>query len=375
MITIICSGGGGVGKTTSSAALALSLCGDGHSVLLITVDPARRLAQALGIDIGASLQQVHFSGAGTFDVLMPDPGASSEDFLDCILESDEAAKQRLRDNQVYGALTEGLAGMHETVSLMLLARAVEQKAYDYVVIDTAPSRNAFDFFHYPGRLAALFEGRAVSWLAALTPKANSMFPKEPKSRLATWGKDRAGQIIGRIVGPTTMRELTELFAELAPVRERFSRLARRSEELLLGENARFVLVGAPTAASQADVEYLRSRLSGLRRPVHGIILNRADEKLPPWVGWRSEAMSEDTRLFMDQVDLGFDHQIKRADQFARELTRTNPGVPLLRLPTLFSNRPRRMVTSLSRIIEASNWVNDVLGRPRVSKLERPPAQP
>ncbi len=361
MITLICSGGGGVGKTTSSAALALSLCNQGSEVLLITVDPARRLAQALGIDIGASLQPVQFGGEGNFDVLMPDPGASSEDFLDCILESDEAAKERLRANQVYGALTEGLAGMHETVSLMLLARAVEAKRYDYVVIDTAPSRNAFDFFHYPGRLASLFEGRAVSWLAALTPRADSLFPKQPKSRLASWGKDRVGQIIGKIVGPTTMRELTQLFAELAPVRERFSGLARRSERLLLGDDARFVLVGAPTAASRADTDYLRTRLTGLRREVHGAILNRADEKLPAWVGWRYPAMSDETILFMDQVDEALAHQVERADTFAHDLRATNPNVPLMRLPTLFSNRPREMVTSLSRIIGSSDWVPRVVG--------------
>jgi anion-transporting ArsA/GET3 family ATPase len=352
---LVCAGGGGVGKTTSSAALALALARTGERTLVVTVDPARRLAQAMGIAIDPDVHAVHLEGEpqGTLFALMPEPRASTKTFVELLFEGEPEAYERVLKNRIYATLGDALAGIHELVSLMLVARAVEEAEYDYLVVDTAPSRYALDFVSYPGRLASLFEGRAVGWFGNLADKARSQRDSEPpepeKGGLLAWGRKRVEATLARILDPQTILDVTNLFAELTHVRHRFAALARASEALLLGKSTRYVLVAAPTGASEADAAYIAERLSSLHHEPRTVLLNRADPEIPAWV--KTLRAAKDLTLPVQQATEILEGEIgarkAAGDRLERELRRKFKKAHFARLPTFEARDPSVVVRSLA----------------------------
>lgn len=356
---LVCAGGGGVGKTTSSAALALALARRGERTLVVTVDPARRLAQAMGVAIDPDVHAVHIPGepAGSLFALMPEPRASTRTFVELLFEGEPAAYERVLKNRIYATLGDALAGIHELVSLMLVARAVEEASYDYLVVDTAPSRYALDFVSYPGRLAALFEGRAVGWFGNLADKARTQRDSEPppeaeKGGILAWGKKRVEATLARILDPQTIVDVTNLFAELAHVRHRFAALARASEGLLLGSSTRYVLVAAPTGASEADATYIAERLSSLNHEPRAILLNRADPEIPGWV--KTLRTTQEATLPIRQAVEILEKEIgarkAAGDRLERELRRRFRKAHLTRLPTFEARDPSAVVKALADVL-------------------------
>ena len=290
---IVCAGGGGVGKTTTSAALALAFAWQGKNTLVVTVDPARRLADAMETPIGSSPKRVPLPPEvkGELYALMPDPREAMRTFVEHLFKDEPAALQRLIANPIYSAMADAAAGVHELVSVMLVVRAVAEIPLDCVIVDTAPSRYALDLVSYPGQLAALFEGRAVAWFGALAQRAteeedDTEAPERSGGARAVvldWGRRRIEGALGRVLGARAIADVANLFLELARVRGRFALLARQAENLLLGELTEFILVAAPTGAAAADLQYLTRKLEKLQRHPSAIILNRADEGAPSWV--------------------------------------------------------------------------------------------
>jgi anion-transporting ArsA/GET3 family ATPase len=348
--TIVCAGGGGVGKTTTSAALGLALARRGKTVLVVTVDPARRLAHAMGVEIDERVQPAHVEPEveGKLFALMPEPRRSTPTFAEILFESRPDDLARVMKNPVYLTMADAAASMHEIVSLILIARAVEQQRFDYLVIDTAPSRNALDFVSYPGRLAVLFEGRAVGWLGGLARRVNEgEVVKDPG--LFAGAQARVEALFARILSPRLLRDLAQLFADLALVKDRFAELARTSETLLVGPRARYVLVAAPTGSAQADVVFLHKRLARLKQTPVGVILNRSDERAPPWLevlrkaapGWPALGAA------IEQVDLEQKTRRHAGDRLATGLARAIGTVPQVRTPTIEAADPAVIVRGLA----------------------------
>lgn len=348
--TIVCAGGGGVGKTTTSAALALALARQGKTVLVVTVDPARRLAHAMGVEIDERVQPAHVEPEveGKLFALMPEPRRSTPTFAEILFEKRPEDLARVMKNPVYLTMADAAASMHEIVSLILIARAVEQQRFDYLVIDTAPSRNALDFVSYPGRLAVLFEGRAVTWLGGLARRVNDgENVKDPG--IFAGAQARAEALFARILNPRLLHDLAQLFADLALVKDRFAELARTSEALLLGKDARYVLVAAPTGSAQADVVYLHKRLGKLGQTPVAVILNRSDETLAPWVevlrkaagGWPALGVA------LEQVDLEAKARKRAGDRLASGLTKLIAGATQVRTPTIEASDPAVIVKGLA----------------------------
>ncbi len=358
---LVCAGGGGVGKTTSSAALGLALARRGSRVLVVTVDPARRLAQAMGIDIDTEVHPAHVEPRvdGKLFALMPEPRAAALTFIRVLFEAHPEALARVLANPVYVTMGDALAGIHELVSLMLVARAVRSSSYDYLVVDTAPSRNALEFIAYPGRLAQLLEGRAMSWIGNLAQKAASQEtaayghnPPSDDGGLLAWGRKRVEAAVSRVLNPTMTRNLTQLFADLSIVRDDFAGLARVSEELLLGPNAKYLLVAAPTGSACADVEYLSERLAKLgKRPI-GLLLNRADPKPPSWTATLREASQNAAlRGALAHIEGESAARKRAADELDRALSESMAGVRRVRLPTVEAREPSHIVRALADALE------------------------
>ncbi len=351
-ITIVCAGGGGVGKTTTSAALALALARTGKTTLVVTVDPARRLAHAMGIEIDEKVQPARIEPGveGKLFALMPEPRRSTPTFASILYEGRPDDLARVMKNPVYRTMADAAAGMHEIVSLILVAKAVEERDYDYLVIDTAPSRNALDFVSYPGRLAVLFEGRAVAWLGQLAQRVNTPEgQQEKRSGLFAGAQERVENLFSRILNARFLKDLAQLFADLTLVKDRFARFARIAESLLLGEGARYVLVSAPTGSAQADAVFLSKRLARLNQKARAAVLNRADETSPPWVAVLKAAAPGWPALggAIQQVEVELASRKRAGDRLAAALTKDLKGVTQLRLPTVEAADPAVVVRELA----------------------------
>jgi anion-transporting ArsA/GET3 family ATPase len=347
-ITIVCAGGGGVGKTTTSAALAVALARTGKKTLVVTVDPARRLAHAMGVEITEEVQPAHVEPAveGKLFALMPEPRRSTPTFAEVLYEGRPEDLARVLKNPVYRTMADAAAGMHEIVSLILVAKAVEVHEFDYLVIDTAPSRNALDFVTYPGRLAVLFEGRAVSWLGRL---ADNVAHGGEKPGLFASVEKRVDALFGRILSPRLLKDLAQLFADLALIKDRFARFARLSEGLLLGESTRYLLVAAPTGSAQADVTFLAKRLGKLSHTPTALLLNRSDQATPDWLrtlraetpGWPPLAEA------VGQIEREFEVRKRAGDRLSATLGKDLPRIAQVRLPTIEAPDPAAIVRELA----------------------------
>jgi anion-transporting ArsA/GET3 family ATPase len=256
---------------------------------------------------------------------------------------------------VYRGLADAAAGVHELVTMNLVARAAAGDTFDVVVIDTAPSRHALDALDYPRRLAALLGGRAVAWLAALAPRpASSDGPGRPSpGRLAAWGAGRVERLVGRVTGPGLAHDTAALFSDLALVRERFVALAHRASELLVGERAGYVLVADPAAAARDDAVFLAARLGKQGRTPRALVLNRADVRAPLHDGVLRGLDDAPPALRAALETLEQERLIRTAaaDLQAREFAKRLRHVPLVRLPFLEAATPDAVVLGLAAELE------------------------
>lgn len=347
-LVIVCAGGGGVGKTTTSAALALALAARGQRTLIVTIDPARRLAGAMGVPITDVVTRVPLPAVGDrLWALMPDPRRSMGTFIDHLFADEPEARARVLSNKLYIGLADAAAGVHELVAMNLVARAATDGGFDVIVIDTAPSRHAIDFVTYPGRLADLLGGRTVSWIAGLAQRASGEAPA-PKG-LLSWGTGRVEHLLARVTGPNLVRDTADLFGDLALVRERFVALTRRASELLLGERVAYALVAAPTAAARDDVLFLATRLEELGLRPRAVVLNRADTHPAPWARALREgpALGPAITEVLDALEQERVARATAADGLSGELGRRLPWAPIVRLPYVEASAPEAIVAALS----------------------------
>ena len=341
-IVIVCAGGGGVGKTTTSAAFALALAKSGYRALIVSIDPARRLADAMGVELGTQARELSLdSGGGQLFGLMPDPDDALRTFVGFLFAEEPEALERLLDNRLYRVLEAAVPGIHEVATISLTWRAIIEHEVDAVVIDTAPSRNAIDFITYPKRLAKLLGGRAVGWMAAIG-KRTSVAPQEDKM-------GRVEQLLVRALGPVA-RDVAGLFSEMARVRKRFILLNEHTSDLLLRPETRYYPVASPTAAARDDVDYLIRKLGKLGIVPRALILNSAFVPERDWVQVL-EASGETTPAVDDVLSTLNDERATRnraASRITDAFSTKYPGLPQLRLPFLESVEPRSIVHALSQ---------------------------
>jgi anion-transporting ArsA/GET3 family ATPase len=290
---------------------------------------------------------------------MPEPSSAVRLCLQYVFEPEPEAHDRVRNNPLYRALEDGIAGVHELLSVVLVARHAEHAELDAIVIDTAPSRHALDFVTYPGRLAFLLEGRPMAWLAGRAHGA-----KGDERGLLAWGKRRAEAAFDRLLGPRLRGDLAQIFLDLSLVRERFAAVTRRAEALLLGEQTRFVLVAAPTGAALADVLYLDKRLHKLGRRPAALVLNRADPAGTSWTKALVESPSATEAMrhaatILEQERAG---RTARGDRFARD-ARRKIAAPIVRLSNVDAPSPVDVVRGLAeQIARELSVVAGSLGR-------------
>lgn len=342
---IVCAGGGGVGKTTTAAALALSLARSGRCALIVSIDPARRLADALGVELGTEASELAIdAGQGRLFGLMPDPKRGMRTFVEILFDEQPEALAQLFDNRLYQALEDSVPGIHELATVNLTCRAVAEHSIDVVVIDTAPSRNAVDFVDYPRRLAKLLGGRAIAWLSSLAQRRD---PSTQSKRMGT-----AERLLTGVLGPV-VRDIAGLFTELARVRPRFVALNEQTAQLLLGPQTRYVLVAGPTGAAEDDVGYLVHKLAKLNLHPAKLLINSAFVPPRPWVSLLRQS-DQATPAILEVVDTLSDEKSARetaAKRVTATFAREQPNLSQIELPFVESIEPKRVVYALADCLD------------------------
>ena len=270
---VVTLGAGGVGKTTTSAALALGLAMRGAKTAVVTIDPARRLASALGLDElsgephridDAALRAAGLAPKGELWAMMLDTKATFDAVVGD-LAPDEAAREEILANPVYGELSTAVAGSQELSAVAKLYDLYEQHDFDVIVLDTPPSRNALDFLEAPGRLLGFLEGRALQVFLA---------PGGLTARLFGRGTALVFSIFARVTGVDMFAELSTFFRSLSGVLEGFGDRTRTVQELLRSDEAAFLIVTSPEPEPTREARFLAQRLAETKLPTPQLIVNR-----------------------------------------------------------------------------------------------------
>jgi anion-transporting ArsA/GET3 family ATPase len=337
----VCAGSGGVGKTTTAAALATGMAASGLKVCVVTIDPAKRLADSLGLELlGNEARRVDpelFSATGIemkgeLWAMMLDPKATFDEVVGRYAE-DEESRDRILGNRIYQQISNALAGSQEYMAMEKLYEIHSGGRFDLLVLDTPPTRNALDFLDAPRRLTQFIEGRSLRVF---------MKPTGIAARVAGRGAAVALSVLKRIVGFDLLADLSEFFTAMSGMAEGFQERARRVNALLADPTTCFLVVCGPQGEPIEEAVYFHSKLVEADLPFGGVIVNKvhyAFDPEPGDVGDLPGALSEvlgDPEL-AQRVAANFDDYGVLAERDTRNIERllAELGEPqVIRIPYL-----------------------------------------
>ncbi|MGY1634659.1 ArsA family ATPase [Geodermatophilus sp. SYSU D01186] len=266
---MVCCGAGGVGKTTTSAALALAAAECGRSVVVLTIDPARRLAQSLGLgELDNEPRRVDVPGAkGELHAMMLDMKRTFDDVV-CAHATPERAEQILA-NPFYQALSSSFAGTQEYMAMEKLGQLRASEHWDLIVVDTPPSRSALDFLDAPNRMSRFLDGTMIRLLTAPARAGG-----RAGMRLVGAGFLVFSRIISKILGGQLLRDISAFVSALDTMFGGFRERATATYELLRRPGTWFVVVATPEPDALREASYFVDRLSSEQMPLAGLVLNR-----------------------------------------------------------------------------------------------------
>lgn len=269
---VVCCGAGGVGKTTMSAAIGCAAAHQGRRVAVVTIDPARRLAAALGIsDLGDTPRQVDLGEiphGGALWALQLDAKATFDRLIHRHAP-DRAAAERILANRIYQHLSRAVAGSQEYMAVERLNELTEDPRFDLIILDTPPAQNALDFLDAPQRMADFIEGKALRML--LSPSAAH---GHRGWRMLHAGSSTVFSILERVTGAQLLRDLGDFLQAFDGMYTGFATRAAAVRTLLHSHESAFVIVACPDDAPVREAVALIERLRTDRFPVAGAIMNR-----------------------------------------------------------------------------------------------------
>jgi anion-transporting ArsA/GET3 family ATPase len=273
MRVVVCAGSGGVGKTTTSAAIAMGLAARGARVCVVTIDPARRLADALGIEqLGSEPRRVddeRFAGhgiviEGELWAMMLDPKRTFDELI-ARLAPDEKTRDEILANRIYRELSGAVAGSQEFTAVAKLYDLDRSGDFDVIVLDTPPSRNALDFLDAPDRLTGFLEGRALRLFLA---------PSGLAAKVVGRGTSVVFGVLRRVTGVDLMNDLSVFFAALSTVLDGFRERAAGVKALLADGATAFLIVTSPEREPVEEAIFFRGKLREAGMPFGGLVVNR-----------------------------------------------------------------------------------------------------
>ncbi len=266
---IICCGSGGVGKTTTAAAFALEAARLGRRACVVTIDPARRLANSLGLDALTNRPTlIPGPWPGELHALMLDPKGTFDDLIQRYSDTPEQAED-IKVNRIYKNLTGTLSGTQEYMAMEKLYELVEEGGFDLVVVDTPPSRNALDFLDAPRRLTHFLENRLFQALMKPTRAGLKFMGVAAQALLRT---------IAKVAGADIVRDAVTFFQAFEGMEEGFRTRAARVRELLVQDDTSFVLVASPRPDSVDEAVHFAGKLVESGMTVTALVVNRVQPR-------------------------------------------------------------------------------------------------
>lgn len=264
---IVCTGSGGVGKTTTAAALGLAAARRGRRTVVCTIDPARRLAQSLGLETLDNTPRP-VAGEPGLEAMMLDMKGTFDEVIDRHA-SDPARAARIKGNRFYTQMSGTLAGTQEYMATEKLYELHRSGRYDCIVLDTPPTRNALDFLDAPRRLTDFLEGRFLKMFVAPGMTAGRL-----ASRAAGLGAGLFMRTASRVTGAGVLADLGEFFQSFEGMYEGFKTRAQDVYRLLQSPDAAFVVVATPETPALREARYFLQRLADEGMPTAGLVVNR-----------------------------------------------------------------------------------------------------
>ncbi len=269
---VVCAGPGGVGKTTTAAALGVALARTGRRVCVVTIDPARRLAEALGIGeltndpTPVEVESLGLPPEAALWAMMLDPQRTFDGLVG-ELSPDDETRDRLLANPLYRHVSSAAGGGHEFTAVARLHDLAADPRFDVVVLDTPPSRNALDFLDAPDRIGAVLEGRAIRALLG-TGKTGLA------ARIAQRAVGVTMSALQRLTGIDVLRDMQAFFDAIGPLRDGFVTRATAVRQLLRDDATHFVVITSPEPVPAAEALALRRHLDQAGMPFRAVIVNR-----------------------------------------------------------------------------------------------------
>jgi anion-transporting ArsA/GET3 family ATPase len=268
---LVCCGSGGVGKTTTAAALALRAAERGRRTVVLTIDPARRLAQSMGLseldNTPRRVTGVDETNGGSLDAMMLDMKRTFDEIV--LTHAEPAKADAILANPFYQALSSSFAGTQEYMAMEKLGQLQSSGDYDLVVVDTPPTRSALDFLDAPQRLTTFLDGRMIKILMAPAKAGGKAYLK-----VVSAGFNMFTGVLAKIIGASVLQDVSQFVAALETMFGGFRERAQATYDLLKAPGTSFVVVAAPERDALREAAYFVERLAEERMPLAGLVVNR-----------------------------------------------------------------------------------------------------
>jgi anion-transporting ArsA/GET3 family ATPase len=268
---IVCCGSGGVGKTTTAAALGVRAAERGRRVVVLTIDPARRLAQSMGLsqldNTPRPVKGVDEAAGGELSAMMLDMKRTFDEVV--LAHSDPERARQILENPFYQSLSAGFAGTQEYMAMEKLSQLRAADVWDLIVVDTPPSRSALDFLDAPNRLGSFLDGRFIRVLMAPAKVGgrNAM-------KFLNVGMSLVTGVLNKVIGAHVLTDVQTFVAALDSMFGGFRERADRTYKLLQAPGTAFLVVASPERDALREAAYFVDRLAADRMPLAGLVLNR-----------------------------------------------------------------------------------------------------
>jgi anion-transporting ArsA/GET3 family ATPase len=348
---LVCCGSGGVGKTTIAAAIGLRAAERGRHVVVLTVDPARRLAQSMGLTVldntprpvslngnGSDTDDLDDAGeSGSLHAMMLDMKRTFDEIVEAHADPDRAAQ--ILDNPFYQSLSSGFAGTQEYMAMEKLGQLRRADEWDLIVVDTPPSRSALDFLDAPQRLGRFLDGRLLRMLVAparLGGKAGL--------KVLNAGFGMVTGVVTKVIGAPLLKDVQTFVSAMDTMFGGFRERAEYTYRLLRTPGTAFLVIAAPEPDALREASYFVERLERDGMPLGGLILNRvhsspaarlsAARSLAAVETLQSQPDSEQSAVAITALKLHAErmHQAASERRLSQRFTAAHPHVPVGKIP-------------------------------------------
>ncbi|WP_336047782.1 ArsA family ATPase [Streptomyces sp. CA2R101] len=268
---VVCCGSGGVGKTTTAAALGVRAAERGRRVVVLTIDPARRLAQSMGIseldNVPRQVKDVDESAGGELHAMMLDMKRTFDEIVEGHADADRA--RAILENPFYQSLSAGFAGTQEYMAMEKLGQLRANDEWDLIIVDTPPSRSALDFLDAPKRLGSFLDGKFIRVLMAPAKVGGRAGMK-----FLNVGMSMMTGTLSKLMGGQLLRDVQTFVAAMDTMFGGFRTRADATYRLLQAPGTAFLVVAAPERDALREAAYFVERLAAEQMPLAGLVLNR-----------------------------------------------------------------------------------------------------